>query len=788
MSRITDRQLARRLRPDTVPEPPAGLLEELRRQIPAEIQAPAPPGGGHLLVFRRPLPRRLWLAAASLATLVGGGTLSWLALRHQLGVEAVPEPKPQQQALYAPTSPAEAPGGSAETRQPRDRRALGNAGMAPAAAAPSPIPAFPGLWSRERQAQPVPRGIAAPEVASAPAPALRLAGVEEGRAGTVSNAPSGMAGGARGEEAQLQAPTTAPRANRIAAKEEVVTAAESPLPDARRIASGVAAMPTDADRSSTTRDQVARDQVAATPAERADGAAAAKVRELGYVSAPAPAVPRAPAEPSSAAATLPPSTGGTAEPNDQPYGDVFFHSYGVNPFVDSEDDALSTFALDVDTGAYNVVRRYLDDGNLPPAAAVRVEELVNAFDYGDAPPRQGDFALTAEGAPDPWAPGDRYVLARFAIKAREVQRAERRPADLVFVVDVSGSMAAENRLELVKRSLRLLLGELTASDRVGLVVFGSQARVLLPLTADVQQVAAAIERLAPEGATNTEQGLAVAFDLVSRLGRRGAIHRVILCSDGVANVGNTGPESILASVGAAARRGVELTTVGFGMGNYNDELMEQLADRGNGRYAYVDEIDEARRTFVESLTGTLETVAAEARAQVEVDPRFVSRWRLLGYENRDVADTRFRDDSLDAGEVGAGHTVSALYELKLRREVPHGATLAVLRLRWRPAAGGAFVEQQQPLRWVDLASRWEAASRGFRLATVVGRFAEMLRGSYWARQGPAGDEDLGELARRAAQLSEDWPRQPRVEELVRLISRARDLRRQAEPERPPGRR
>jgi Ca-activated chloride channel family protein len=309
------------------------------------------------------------------------------------------------------------------------------------------------------------------------------------------------------------------------------------------------------------------------------------------------------------------------------------------------------------------------------------------------------------------------------------------------------------------------------------VVFGGEARVLLPLSGDRRAVGAAIDRLQPEGSTNTEQGLAVAYDLIAHQGRRDAIRRLVLCSDGVANVGNTGPESILASAGAAARQGVELTTVGFGMGNYNDVLMEQLADRGNGRYAYVDDLDEARRIFVESLTGTLETVASEARAQVDVDPRYVSRWRLLGYENRDVADERFRDDTLDAGEIGAGHVVSALYELKLLPQVPAGAILATLHVRWRPAAGGPFREMERALRRDDLAPRWEAASRSFRLATVVGRFAEVLRGSYWARPRADQGDDLGELARRAADLNESWPHQPRVEELLRLIERARDLRR-----------
>jgi Ca-activated chloride channel family protein len=812
MTRLTDRQLARKLRPDSTPEPPAGLLDELRRQIPAEIKAPAPPPSGNLLPFARPVPRRVWLAAASIAMVLGGGSLSWLALRHRVGE---PTAAPQYQegrskdgALMAPlsTSPAETGEVSAEATQSRELRPLGYGG-APPSSRPATAPPYPGRFESDsdRQRAAANAAPAAPsvmeelamskpeaqEAPSAPEPQ----GVEGGVAGGTLGARIAAAAPA-GDTAKMRAQQVSGNESRVDAAqagrvETVTTTAESALADERFAARQrkVEQQPASRDAAARTgedKEAVARRAGAREPARIAvttvppPPSPAPPPPATAPPPPPPPPAPQAPAE--RAAPTLPPSTGGTAEPNDQAYGDVFFRSYGVNPFVDSEDDRLSTFALDVDTGSYNVVRRYLADGHLPPADAVRVEEMVNTFDYGDAAPKSDDFALTAEGAPDPWAPGDRYVLARFAVKAREVPRKDRRPADLLFVVDVSGSMAAENRLELVKRSLRLLLGELDRGDRVGLVVYGSKARVLLPLSGDKDAAAAAIAGLVPEGATNAEEGLRFGYDVIQKQGRRDAIRRVILCSDGVANVGNTGPESILASVGAAARGGIELTTVGFGMGNYNDALMEQLADRGNGRYAYVDDLDEARRIFVESLTGTLQTVAEEARAQVEVDPRFVSRWRLLGYENRDVADARFRDDTLDAGEIGAGHTVTALYELKLRPEAPANATLAVARLRWRPAEGGAFREIQRPLRRNELAPRWESASRAFRLATVVGRFAEVLRGSYWAK----GD-DMSELARRAAGVTEDWPRQPRVEELLRSVERARDLRRQSGAERQPQR-
>jgi Ca-activated chloride channel family protein len=471
--------------------------------------------------------------------------------------------------------------------------------------------------------------------------------------------------------------------------------------------------------------------------------------------------------------TQAPSTGGTEEPNDLPYGDVFFREYGVNPFLDAEEDRLSTFGLDVDTGSYTVVRRYLTDGHLPPREAVRIEELVNFFRYGDPAPAgrsAGDFALFAEGAPTPFAAGERYRVLRLAVRGREIAAADRKSAVLTFVVDVSGSMNQDNRLGLVKRALALLLAELSRQDRVGLVVYGSRGRVLLEPTSDLEAIRAAIAGLSAEGSTNAEEGLRLGFEVASRHFRPGAINRLILCSDGVANVGATGPESILARVEAEARRGIELTTVGFGMGNYNDVLMEQLADRGDGRYAYVDDLGEARRIFVEELTGTLETIASDAKAQVEFNPQVVSRWRLLGYENRDIADERFRDDTVDAGEIGAGHWVTALYEVKLQPEARRGAVLATLRLRWRSKAAGEVVEQERELPVGDLAGSWEGASPALRLASLVAEFGEVLKGSFWARQG-----SMAEVFRRAQRVVVDFPGDASVAEFASLAGRAAEL-------------
>ncbi len=484
---------------------------------------------------------------------------------------------------------------------------------------------------------------------------------------------------------------------------------------------------------------------------------------------------------SAGALSAAPSTGGTTEPNDAPYGDVFFREYGVNPFIDTEDDRLSTFGLDVDTGSYTVVRRYLRDGHLPPREAVRVEEILNFFDYGDRPPQRGDFELAAEGAPSPFAEGERYHVLRFAVTAREVAEEDRPPAQLVFVVDTSGSMARENRLGLVKKALDELLEHLRSDDRVGLVAYGSRGEVLLEPTADHEAIRAAIDRLHPAGSTNAEEGLVLAYRLAEEYLDEEWINRVILCSDGVANVGRTGPDRILERIERSAGLGIELTTVGFGMGNYNDVLMERLADTGDGRYAYVDSLSEARRIFVDELTGTLMTVAREAKAQVEFNPDVVSRYRLLGYENRDIADERFRDPTVDAGEIGAGHTVTVIYEIKLHREVGMGsnaAAVATLHVRYRRPGDPEPVELEHTIRVRDLARTWEAASRSLRLATLVAEYAEILKGAYWAKGG-----DLREVLERAQELSPEFAGDSRVADFVSLVATAADLNPQDDPDR-----
>ena len=360
-----------------------------------------------------------------------------------------------------------------------------------------------------------------------------------------------------------------------------------------------------------------------------------------------------------------PSTGGTDTVNDAPYDATFFKHYGVNPFIDTEDDHLSTFAMDVDTASYTVMRRFIQDGYLPDPEAVRVEEFVNFFKHGYEPPGDDAFAIHIEGSPSPFG-GDNHWLMRVGLQGRIVAEEDRKDATLIFVIDVSGSMSREDRLGLVKRSLGLLVEELRPTDEVGIVVYGSAGRVLLEPTggANKEAVMEAIDTLRSEGSTNAAQGLVLGYKMAVKKVQPERITRVILLSDGVANVGNTGSDSILGLIKGHVEEGVTLSTVGFGMGNYNDILMEQLANDGNGTYAYVDTLSEARRIFVENLTSTLQVIARDAKIQVDFNPEVVSRYRLLGYENRRVDDEDFRNDLVDAGEVGAGHSVTALYELK----------------------------------------------------------------------------------------------------------------------------
>jgi len=453
--------------------------------------------------------------------------------------------------------------------------------------------------------------------------------------------------------------------------------------------------------------------------------------------------------------------------NNEPY-DMFFQDYGVNPSIDTEDDHLSTFALDVDTGSYTIMRNYLNDGHLPPSDSVRVEEYVNYFNqnYPNPPARQA-FGIYMDGAPSPFTQTERYQMLRVGIQGYQIQEEDRKDASLTFVIDVSGSMDMDNRLGLVKRSLELLVEQLDRHDSVSIVVYGSDARVVLDPTpgSDKDAILSAIYSLHPEGATNAEAGIRLGYRMALRAYNPDGINRVILCSDGVANVGNTEANVILDEIRGHVEEGVTMTTIGFGMDNYNDTLMEQLADNGNGFYAYVDDMREAKRLFIDNLTSTLQTIAMDAKVQVDFNPDVVMRYRLVGFENRAIADNQFRDNSVDAGEIGAGHSVTALYEVKLYPDA-YGK-IATVYLRWEDPDSHSVTELSNDFYTEDLARTFDRADVYFQRAVVVAEYAEILKKSYWAEDG-----SLAQVYREAQRIYEIMPRERDMEELVDLIGKA----------------
>ena len=460
--------------------------------------------------------------------------------------------------------------------------------------------------------------------------------------------------------------------------------------------------------------------------------------------------------------------GGTSTVNDEPYDLTFFQNYGVNPFIDTEDDRFSTFAMDVDTASYVVTRTFLGDGFLPDIDSVRVEEFVNYFEQGYEQPDEAAFSITIDGSPSQFGL-DTHHMIRVGLQGKAITGEERKDATLIFVIDVSGSMAREDRLGLAKRSLRLLVDELRDSDKVGIVVYGSSGRILLePTSVDAdnkQTIINAIEAVSAGGSTYVEQGLELGYRMAADEADPERITRVIVLSDGVANVGATGAKSILETIREYVDEGVTLTTVGFGMGNFNDVLMEQLANNGNGTYHYVDTLAEARRLFVENLAGTLQFIARDAKIQVEFDEESVRSYRLLGYENRDVADEDFRNDAVDAGEVGAGHSVTALYEIKINDDVTDDSTLATVRVRYEHPDSGVVSEIEQSVTKGDLAAEFTDASTRYQLAAVVAEFAELLRHSYWAREG-----NLSEIETQTDRLRQLLPDDTDVAELADLAS------------------
>lgn len=463
------------------------------------------------------------------------------------------------------------------------------------------------------------------------------------------------------------------------------------------------------------------------------------------------------------------------------------------------DHPLSTFAVDVDSASYANVRRFLQSGNLPPIDAVKVEELVNAFSYNYGGPAAGEDApllANLEVAAAPWAPEHRLV--RIGLKAEEMPTAERGAANLVFLMDVSGSMNSPKKLPLVKEALRMLMGRLREDDRIAIVTYAGWSGLALPSTqvSNRQAIESVLRDLKPGGSTNGALGIHLAYEIAKANFVPGGVNRVILCTDGDFNVGTTGLGELGELITEKAKSDVFLTALGFGMGNYQDDTLEQLANKGNGHHGYIDSVREARRLLVEQVEGTLNTVARDVKIQVEFNPAQVAAYRLIGYDNRRLAPEEFNDDTIDAGEIGAGHTVTALYEVipagssmaeslagvdELRYQAPRdraeradldsnsSAELLTVKLRAQPPEGGASRKWEFHLE--DSGSGFDHASPEFKFAAAVAGFGLVLRDhpsvaatslaqiEGWARSGITDDpggyrHEFLDLVNRANQLTD----------------------------------
>ncbi|POA39411.1 VWA domain-containing protein [Pseudomonas sp. GW456-12-1-14-TSB6] len=453
-----------------------------------------------------------------------------------------------------------------------------------------------------------------------------------------------------------------------------------------------------------------------------------------------------------------------------------------NPIHSVAETPVSTFSADVDTGAYANVRRLLNQGRLPPEGAVRLEEMVNYFPYDYALPSDGSpFGVTTELAASPWNPHTR--LLRIGIKASDRAVAELAPANLVFLVDVSGSMDRPEGLPRVKSTLKLLVDQLREQDRVSLVVYAGESRVVLEPTSgrEKAKIRTAIEQLTAGGSTAGASGIELAYQMAQQAFIPNGINRILLATDGDFNVGISDFDSLKQMAVDKRKTGISLTTLGFGVDNYNEHLMEQLADAGDGNYAYIDNLREARKVLVDQLGSTLAVVAKNVKLQVEFNPAQVSEYRLLGYENRALKREDFSNDKVDAGEIGAGHTVTALYEIVPTGEqgwlepLRYGKTdavvsekkgeLAMLRVRYQRPEGGKSLLIERPI-----ASQVAPASEDLRFAAAVAAFSQQLKDGRYT--GEFSLKDTEALARGARGDDRFGLRN----EFVQLVELAQSLR------------
>jgi Ca-activated chloride channel family protein len=403
-----------------------------------------------------------------------------------------------------------------------------------------------------------------------------------------------------------------------------------------------------------------------------------------------------------------------------------------NARTSAAEDRFSTFAIDVDTAAYSIARRSLLSEHMPAPSLVRVEEFINYFKYDYEPPSGGRdlFSIQADGSRSPLDP--ELHLLRIGIQAKAISRSERPNANLVFLVDTSCSMTSSDKLDLAKESMRIALGQLREGDRIAITTYaGSVDVILAPTDASNRRIIErAIAGLDPEGGTAMASGMDLAYQQAMAMHKPGALTRVVILSDGDANLGPTTPEAILDRIGFYVKEGITMSTIGFGDGNYRDQMMETLANKGNGNYYYIDSSRQNERVFGRDFTKMILDVAQDVKIQVELDPKVVESYRLVGYENRDIADQDFRNDQVDAGEIGAGHQVTALYELKLARGAE--GQLGTIRVRAKKPGGIEAKETSfdVPMNVVD--RRFAEAPADFRFAVAVMGAAELMRQSPYA--------------------------------------------------------
>jgi len=432
-----------------------------------------------------------------------------------------------------------------------------------------------------------------------------------------------------------------------------------------------------------------------------------------------------------------------------------FEQQAQNGIMVAGEIPVSTFSIDVDTGSYATLRRMLREGRLPEKGTVRVEEMLNyfAYDYPLPAKNAAPFSVTTELAPSPY--NDDMMLLRIGLKGYDLPKSQLGASNLVFLLDVSGSMASTDKLPLLQTALKLLTAQLSAQDKVSIVVYAGAAGVVLDGASgnDTQTLTYALDQLSAGGSTNGGQGITQAYQLAKKHFIPNGINRVILATDGDFNVGVTDFDDLIALIEKEKEHGIGLTTLGFGLGNYNDQLMEQLADKGNGNYAYIDTLNEARKVLVDELSSTLFTIAKDVKVQVEFNPALVSEYRLIGYENRALAREDFNNDKVDAGEIGAGHTVTALYELryveagnrmndKLRygvdaqtgQEKYSREEIAFLKLRYKLPAQTQSQLLSYPIRLDQSVKQLEQASDDFRFAAAVAGLGQLLNGSHYLHQ------------------------------------------------------